>query len=110
MLFKDISSIKKKAEKKNQFELVSIYCKIVRQLACKLAIPFTLGAEVSEKIIDELFEIGIISSKIQIPDLEKQLGVLYNEFISSIAVYVENKRSFGNTLDKLYTKKRIFDK
>mgnify|MGYP003357698918 CR=1 FL=1 len=106
MLFKDISSIKKKAEKKNQFELVSIYCKIVRQLACKLAIPFTLGAEVSEKIIDELFEIGIISSKIQIPDLEKQLGVLYNEFISSIAVYVENKRSFGNTLDKLYNKKR----
>lgn len=106
MFFKDINSIKTKADKSFQLELVSIYCKIVRQLTCKLAIPFTLEPKISKKIINELLDIGIISSKLQIPDLEKQLGVLYNEFISSIAVYVENKRAFGNTLDKLYNKKR----
>ena len=40
MLFKDINSIHTKAEKKFQLELVAIYCKIVRQLSCKLTIPF----------------------------------------------------------------------
>ena len=73
MFFKDINSIKTKADKSFQLELVSIYCKIVRQLTCKLAIPFTLESKISKKIINELLDIGIISSKLQIPDLEKQL-------------------------------------
>ena len=107
MLFKDINNICTKTEKEFHLELISIYCKIVKQLGHRLSLSFSLKTELSTKIIHELIHIGIISSEKQIPLLQKFLGIfLYNEFISSISLYIENRKHFGDALDKLYNKKR----
>ena len=93
MLFKDINNICTKTEKEFHLELISIYCKIVKQLGHRLSLSFSLKTELSTKIIHELIHIGIISSEKQIPLLQKFLGIfLYNEFISSISLYIENRK------------------
>lgn len=109
MIFKSVEKLQTKSEKSFFTELVSVYCKIVREACCKYGITYDLvfHPEIPNEIVDELVSMGLISNDKQLARLKLELGILFNEFISSIGIYLANKPKFGNLLDKLNNSKRI---
>lgn len=103
MIFEPVDNITKKDE---FIELIRLYIRLVEVYAernCR-TIPISKGP--TSEVIDELFNIGVISSPEDISLLRTVLGAYYSHFIDCVSFYVLNKSSMGTLLDKLNNKKR----
>lgn len=108
MIFKSVDKLQTKAEKSFFEELVSVYCKIVREVLHKNGKKYSpIKLEANDAIIAELADMGVISNDTQLDLLRKELGGAYTEFIYSVFQYVSDKPMYGNLLDKLSNKKRL---
>ena len=108
MIFRSIHTIKDKAEKSLFLELVSVYCKIVREVCHKYGLPkeVVTNSDIPEYIVQELIDMGVIEDVSHLPVLKQALGTQYIEFISAVETFLKNKDSFGTLLDKLSNTKR----
>lgn len=60
----------------------------------------------SEAIITELKDMGVIDTEEDLPALKTATKDLYARLINSVSFYITNKKMYGNQLDKLSNKKR----
>lgn len=106
MIFQTIDNIKTKSDRSLVEELISIYCKIVREVCRKHNFAFAnVSLEPSNQVIQELCNIGIINSELQILELKKQIAN-FDELIWSVNFAITHPELVGNLLDKLSNKKR----
>ena len=106
MIFQPINNIKTSADKAFLEELVSVYCKIVREICRKNGLSYEPKDIVPTDVVQqELIDMGLICEPSQITLLSKQLSS-YAEFIYCVDIFVNNRKLFGNLLDKLNNKKR----
>ena len=82
-----------------------MYIRIVEVIAekNKASIP---SASISETIISELKDMGVIDTDEDLPILKNIAKDLYARFINCVSFYITNQKIFGNQLDKLNDKKR----
>ena len=82
-----------------------MYIRIVEVIAekNKASIP---SASISETIISELKDMGVIDTDEDLPILRNIAKDLYARFINCVSFYITNQKIFGNQLDKLNDKKR----
>lgn len=99
------SSIKNTNNKDEILEKILVYIRIVEVIAekNKASIP---SASISETIISELKDMGVIDTDEDLPILKNIAKDLYARFINCVSFYITNKKIFGNQLDKLNDKKR----
>ena len=108
MIFKSVDKLQSKAEKSFFEELVSVYCKIVREVLRKNGKVYAPAKmEVSDAVVAELTDMGVISGATQLESLKKELKVLYIDFIYSVSQFVSDKSLYGDLLDKLNNKRRL---
>ena len=102
MIFTPVNKIDNKDE---YLEKILVYIRIVEVIAerNKDVVP---EATVSDVVIDEIIDMGILCSRENIILLEKFLKNEYNRFVNSVSYYLTHKKLFGNLLDKLSNKKR----
>lgn len=107
MIFKTINEVHTKSEKSFFEELVSVYCKIVREVCALHKMPYLpKNVDMTEDIAAELIAIGVIQVPEQTIQLQMGLGKLYAEFIYCVDFQLHNRPLFGNLLDKLYNSRR----
>ena len=107
MIFVPINNTSTTQEKAFFEELISIYCKIVREMCIKKTIAYLpTPTLITDEIISELKEMGVITDYEQIPFIQKSLKGLFDLFIYSVSLVINNRREFGNTLDNLSNAKR----
>lgn len=99
------SSIKNTDNKDEILEKILVYIRIVEVIAekNKASIP---SASISETIISELKDMGVIDTDEDLPILKNIAKDLYARFINCVSFYITNQKIFGNQLDKLNDKKR----
>lgn len=99
------SSIKNTNNKDEILEKILVYIRIVEVIAekNKASIP---SASISETIISELKDMGVINTDEDLPILKNIAKDLYARFINCVSFYITNQKIFGNQLDKLNDKKR----
>ena len=99
------SSIKNTNNKDEILEKILVYIRIVEVIAekNKASIP---SASISETIISELQDMGVIDTDEDLPILKNIAKDLYARFINCVSFYITNQKIFGNQLDKLNDKKR----
>ena len=99
------SSIKNTNNKDEILEKILVYIRIVEVIAekNKASIP---SASISETIISELKDMGVIDTDEDLPILKNIAKDLYARFIKCVSFYITNQKIFGNQLDKLNDKKR----
>lgn len=99
------SSIKNTNNKDEILEKILVYIRIVEVIAekNKASIP---SASISETIISELKDMGVIDTDADLPILKNIAKDLYARFINCVSFYITNQKIFGNQLDKLNDKKR----
>ena len=99
------SSIKNTNNKDEILEKILVYIRIVEVIAekNKASIP---SAYISETIISELKDMGVIDTDEDLPILKNIAKDLYARFINCVSFYITNQKIFGNQLDKLNDKKR----
>lgn len=99
------SSIKNTNNKDEILEKILVYIRIVEVIAekNKASIP---SASISETIISELKDMGVIDTDEDLPILKNIAKDLYARFINCVSFYIINQKIFGNQLDKLNDKKR----
>lgn len=105
MIFNTIDNVNSKDDKSLLIELVSVYCKIVTEYSKKIGVSVATS-EVSENVIKEIKDMGLINDSDQMTLLKKNLGDLFPTFINCVSAYVANPKSYGKVLDKLSNKKR----
>lgn len=103
MIFKSVINIKDKDE---FLEKILIYIRLVEVTAERNKFVIHTVDSLSFDTVQELIDMGVISSESEIPILGHILGELYLRFISCVNFYLINKEQFGNILDKLNNKKR----
>lgn len=99
------SSIKNTNNKDEILERILVYIRIVEVIAEKnnALIP---SAFMSEAIITELKDMGVIDTEEDLPVLKKATKDLYARLINCVSFYIANKKMYGNQLDKLSNIKR----
>ena len=102
MIFTPVNKIDSKDE---YLEKILVYIRIVEVIA-ELNKDVVPKATVSDAVIDEIVDMGILCSREDIILLEKFLKNEYVRFINSVSYYLTRKKLFGNLLDKLSNKKR----
>lgn len=110
MIFKSITNIKSRKEISFFIEKISLYTKINKLIAEKNTISIENKAfkEISKSTINELIHIGLISNLNEISVLEKTIDKpLFQELISSVNFYLQNRELVGTSLDKLNNNKRL---
>lgn len=108
MIFKSVDKLQTKVDKSFFEELISVYCKIVREVLHKNGREyFPQKVEISDAVIIELTDMGVISDSSQLDILKKILKSLYIEFIYCVSQYLKDKPIYGDLLDKLSNKKRL---
>ncbi len=102
MIFTPVNKIDNKDE---YLEKILVYIRIVEVIAerNKDVVP---EATVSDAVIDEIIDMGILCSREDIILLEKFLKNEYIRFVNSVSYYLTHKKLFGSLLDKLSNKKR----
>lgn len=103
MIFHPVSNIKDKDE---FIELINIYCRLVEVMAERNRIPITIIRAISDNIVYELSDMGIITGIEDLPLLKKVLDKNYDRFINAVSFHINNSTIFGTLLDKLSNKKR----
>lgn len=110
MIFKSVTNIKSRKEISFFIEKISLYTKINKLIAEKNTISIENKAfkEISKSTINELIHIGLISNLNEISVLEKTIDKpLFQELISSVNFYLQNRELVGTSLDKLNNNKRL---
>lgn len=103
MIFEPIRNI----ENKDFFlELIDVYIRLVELTAERNKMIIPQITTISERVTNEIVEMGVISDGSDINIVRNFLKSSYSKFISSVAFYVENKVLFGNYMDKLSNAKR----
>lgn len=99
------SSIKNTNNKDEILERILVYIRIVEVIAERnnALIP---SAFMSEAIITELKDMGVIDTEEDLPALKTATKDLYARLINCVSFYLTNKKMYGNQLDKLSNKKR----
>ena len=103
MIFHPVSNIKDKDE---FIELINIYCRLVEVMAERNRMPVTNIKTISDSIVNELSDMGIITRVEDLSLLNKLLDKTYDRFINAVSFYINNSTVFGTLLDKLSNKKR----
>ena len=108
MIFHSIHTIKDKAAKSFFLALVSVYCKIVREISRKygLSKDSINHSDIPDAIVKYIIDMGVIEDSSYLPLLKQTLGIQYTEFMSSVEIYLSHKYLFGDLLDKLNNSKR----
>lgn len=107
MIFKTIDNLTNKADRAFFEELLSVYCKIVREVRHKNNLAYNPAPiDESELIVEELISMGICKDKSQVALLKKEFGPLGLEFLYSVDCVVSNREIYGDLLDKLSNTKR----
>ena len=105
MIFKSVNSIIAK-EKDGFLEKILIYIRIVEVIAEQHNFSIPTIENVTEDIVQEMVDMGVIDNIDDLKNLHKKIGNHYQKFLNSICFYLENKSLYGNLLDKLNNKKR----
>lgn len=103
MIFHPVSNIKDKDE---FIELINIYCRLVEVMAERNRMPITNIKTISDNIVNELSDMGIITGAEDLSLLKKMLDKTYDRFINAVSFYINSSTVFGTLLDKLSNKKR----
>ena len=103
MIFESIGNINNKEEYK---EKILIYIRLVEVLAERDKICMPIISNPSEEMIEELKDMGIISSNVDMKHLKNTIGTYYARFLSSLSFYLSHRQLYGGLLDKLSNKKR----
>lgn len=103
MIFEKVTNITKKDE---FLEKILIYIRLVEVIAEREGIVIPQKEIPSNAAVSEIEDMGIISSNEDLKQLKKTVGTNYMRFISSVDFYLQNKKLYGNLLDKLSNKKR----
>ena len=103
MIFHPVSNIKDKDE---FIELINIYCRLVEVMAERNHMPIPKIITISDNIVYELSDMGIITGAEDLSLLKKVLDKIYDGFINAVSFYINNSTIFGTLLDKLNNKKR----
>lgn len=103
MIFEKVTNITKKDE---FLEKILIYIRLVEVLAEREGMVVPQIETPSDTVVSEMVDMGVISSGEDIKQLKKMVGANYIRFISSVDFYLENKKLYGDLLDKLSNKKR----
>lgn len=103
MIFESVNNIKNKEE---FLEKILIYIRLVEVIAERTHSSMPTIDTVSNTMISELKDMGIITDEGDLSALKVIVSNNYRRFLSSLAFYLHNKSLFGNLLDKLNNKKR----
>lgn len=103
MIFESVNNIKNKEE---FLEKILIYIRLVEVIAERTHSSMPTIDTVSNTMISELKDMGIITDESDLSSLKVIVSNNYQRFLSSLAFYLHNKSLFGNLLDKLNNKKR----
>ncbi len=103
MIFEKVTNITKKDE---FLEKVLIYIRLVEVIAEREGRVVSQIDNPSDAAVSEMVDMGVISSNEDLKQLKKTIGANYLRFISSVNFYLENKKLYGNLLDKLSNRKR----
>lgn len=110
MIFKSVSNITSRKEISFFIEKVNLYTRINRLIAEKNSISLKnkIFTTLSEATIDELILVGVISNSKEITILEKTIGKSqFDELVSSVNFYLQNKELIGASLNKLSNAQRF---
>ena len=97
MIFEKVTNITKKDE---FLEKILIYIRLVEVIAEREGIVIPQKEIPSNAAVSEIEDMGIISSNEDLKQLKKTVGTNYMRFISSVDFYLQNKKLYGNLLDK----------
>ena len=103
MIFESIAHIKSKDE---FVEKILIYIRLVEVIAEREQIMIPAVLTLSDEMLSEMMDMGIVRTNEDIPLLRKTISGLYDRFVSSLSFYLSHKELYGNLLDKLNNKKR----
>lgn len=103
MIFESVGHI----DSKEEFtEKILVYIRLVEVLAERDNIIIPKVSIPSGEMIDEMKDMGIISSEEDIPLLKKIIAGNYTRFLSALSFYLTHHNLYGNHLDKLNNRKR----
>lgn len=105
MIFENVSNITAKT-KDDFLEKIIVYIRLVEVIAERKGILIQTSDTMSDEVIHELFDMGVIENADELKNLKKILKDKYNRFIECISFYLQHRDIFGDTLDKLNNKKR----
>ena len=103
MIFESVNNIQNKDE---FLEKILVYIRLVEVIAERNKISVSQQTEVTEGMLIEMIEMGVIESFDDLKVLRQILSSDYNRFLKAIHFFLENKILFGNLLDKLNNKRR----
>ena len=106
MIFTPINKLYDKSAKSFFVEKIGIYIRLIECYAesYKKQIP---QSSISDKIIDELILIGIISSKLDLTDLKKTVKKdIYDKLIDCVSFYLCNENELSDIVTKIHNEKR----
>jgi len=102
MIFQSANKI---TDRKAFIELIKVYIRIVEVIASKHNLIVSMS-ELTDKVLSEMMDMGIVESIDDIQSLKGTLGADYNKLISSVDFYLKNKKMYGTLLYKLSNKHR----
>ncbi len=103
MIFEKVTKITNKEE---FFEKILIYVRLVEVIAERNNVAIPIVSSVSENMMQEMVDMGIIESEDDIKTLKTLLKLNYERFLSSLSFFLNHKNLYDNQLDKLSNKKR----
>lgn len=104
MIFDQVKNIK---EKNDFLEKILIYIRLVEVIAERYGFIIFPTENYSDDMINELKDIGIIESESDMDLFRSIIKNNYKRFLGCVQFYIENKKLFGQLLDKLNNKKRL---
>ena len=91
MIFKPVSSLTRE-EKAFFIEKVGVYSRLLELHAKSKGASFAMDKTIDKSVLDELMNIGVISTDEEVYALRKVLGEdKYKDFISAVVYFLDNK-------------------
>lgn len=108
MIFRSVTKVRDKIEKKFFQEKVVIYTRLVQVFVEKFSYNIDiLSFDKDEDLINHLIEIGVIDNCNELKDLYSFLGEkIYTDFLSSVNFHIQHKEQMGSMLDNLNNTRR----
>lgn len=103
MIFESVKNIQKKEE---FLEKILIYIRLVEVVAERNALVVPSCEVVSDNMIQEMIDMGVITECEELALLQRVLKESYKRFLNALNFYLQNKTIYGGLLDKLSNKKR----
>ncbi len=113
MIFQSVSDIKNKREKDFFTEKVLLYIRIIECLSAEVMDTspeeiFLIPKDISNGVVEELKNIGVIETRKDLPCLKKILTpTLFVRFISSVELFLSNPEIYNPWINKLRNRSRI---